>query len=142
MSLLAGALGFVQLAEPVRFRAGWERAASLRLRAGDVSVLAEYDQHARITGGEPEQMMDAAAAAYLALFLEGTDVLLMTADQALRRELSRRIRDDVIRLGAVSAGPGVRIADGTQASAGDLIICTKNDHTVEAGGIWPDAGQR
>jgi conjugative relaxase-like TrwC/TraI family protein len=32
LSLLAGALGFVQLAEPVRFRAGWEQAASLRLR--------------------------------------------------------------------------------------------------------------
>jgi len=27
----------------------------------------------------------------------------------------------------------VRIADGTVASAGDLIICTKNDHSVEAG---------
>ena len=63
LSLLADALGFVQLAEPVRFRAGWEQAASLRLRAGDTSVLAEYDQHARIIGGEPEQMMDAAAAA-------------------------------------------------------------------------------
>ena len=48
LSLLAGELGYVQLAEPVRFRAGWEQAASLRLRAGDVSVLAEYDQHGRI----------------------------------------------------------------------------------------------
>ena len=34
LSLLADALGFVQLAEPVRFRAGWEQAASLRLRGG------------------------------------------------------------------------------------------------------------
>ena len=49
MSLLADRLGYVQLAEPVRFRAGWEQAASLRLRAGDASVLAEYDQHGRIT---------------------------------------------------------------------------------------------
>ena len=133
LSLLADALGFVQLAEPVRFRAGWEQAASLRLRAGDTTVLAEYDQHARITGGEPEQMMDAAAAAYLAFTLDGTDVLLMAADHALRRELSRRIRDDLIRLGVVAAGPAARIADGAAASAGDLIICTQNDHTVEAG---------
>ena len=56
MSLLASKLGYVQLADPVRFRAAWEQAASLRLRAGDASVLAEYDQHGRITGGEPEQM--------------------------------------------------------------------------------------
>ena len=133
LSLLADALGFVQLAEPVRFRAAWEQAASLRLRAGDTSVLAEYDQHARIRGGDPEQMMDAAAADYLALTLDGTDVLLMAADHALRRELSRRIRDDLIRLGIVEAGPAVRIADGATASAGDLIICTRNDHTVQAG---------
>jgi conjugative relaxase-like TrwC/TraI family protein len=133
LSLLADALGCVQLAEPVRFRAAWEQAASLRLRVGDTTVLAEYDQHARTTGGEPEQMMDAAAAHYLALILDGTDVLLMAADHALRRELSRRIRDDLIRLGIVSTGPAVRIADGATASAGDLIICTKNDHSVQAG---------
>ena len=78
-------------------------------------------------------MMDAAAAHYLALALDGTDVLLMAADHALRRELSRRIRDDLIRLGIVAAGPAVRIADGAAASVGDLIICTKNDHTVQAG---------
>ncbi len=82
--------GYVQLAEPVRFRAAWEQAASLRLRAGDASVLAAYDQHGRILGGEPEQMMDAAAAAYVALALDGTDTLLMAADHSLRGELSRR----------------------------------------------------
>ena len=32
MTLLADRLGYVQLAEPVRFTAAWERAASLRLR--------------------------------------------------------------------------------------------------------------
>ena len=133
MSLLAGALGYVQLPDPVRFRAAWEQAASLRLRTGDTSVLAEYDQHGRITGGEPEQMIDAAAAAYVALTLDGTDTLLMAAEHSLRRELSRRIRDDLIHLGMVDADPAVRIADGTEASVGDLIVCTKNDHSVQAG---------
>ena len=77
--------------------------------------------------------MDAAAADYLALLLDGTDVLLMAADHGLRRELSRRIRDDLIRLGIVQVGPSVTIADGAAASAGDLIICPGNDHHVEAG---------
>ena len=133
MSLLAAALGYARLAEPVRFRHAWEQAASLRLRDGDASVLAEYDQHGRIIGGDPEETMDAAAAAYVALTAGGTDTLLMAADHALRRELNRRIRDDPIRLGIVSGGPAVTIADGTRASAGDLIICTRNDHDVEAG---------
>jgi conjugative relaxase-like TrwC/TraI family protein len=133
MSLLAGRLGYVALAEPVRFRQPWEQAASLRLRAGDVTVLAEYDQHARVTGGDPEQMTDAAAAAYVALTTAGTDVLLMAADHALRRELSRRIRDELIRLGHVDPGPAVQIAGGATASRGDLIIATRNDRTLEAG---------
>jgi AAA domain len=133
MSLLADALGYARLAEPVRFRAAWEQAASLRLRDGDVTVLADYDQHGRILGGDPERMMDAATAAYVALAADGTDTLLMAAEHALRRELSRRIRDDLITLGIVAEGPAVRIADGAQASPGDLITCTRNDHTLEAG---------
>jgi hypothetical protein len=32
----------------------------------------------------------------------------MAADHALRRELSRRIRDDLMQLGIVAAGPAVR----------------------------------
>jgi len=133
MSLLAAELGYVQLPDPVRFRAAWEQEASLRLRTGDATVLAEYDQHGRIIGGEPEQMIDAAASTYVALTLDGTDTLLMAAEHGLRRELSRCIRDDLIHLGMVDAGPVVRIADGTEASIGDLIVCTKNDHSVQAG---------
>ena len=133
MSLLAGALGYARLTEPVRFRNQWEQAASLRLHDGDTTVLAEYDQHARIIGGDPEQMTDAVAAAYVALTVSGTDALLMAADHALRRELNRRIREDLITLGTVEPGPAVIIADGTKASPGDLIICTRNDHQVEAG---------
>src|SRR6185312_9947421 len=133
MSLLADTLGHARLAEPVRFRHAWEQAASLRLRDGDTTVLAEYDQHARIIGGDPEQVTDAAAAAYVALSASGTDTLLMAADHALRRELNRRIRDDLIRLDIAQPGPAVTIADGPRASPGDLIICTRNDHRVEAG---------
>jgi conjugative relaxase-like TrwC/TraI family protein len=133
LSLLAAALGYVRLAEPVRFRHRWEQHASLRLRDGDAAVLASYDQHGRIIGGDPEQMMDAAATAYVALSAGGTDVLLMAADHTLRRELSRRIRDELTGLGIVQDGPAVRIANGAQASRGDLILCTRNDHRVEAG---------
>ena len=68
MSLLADVVGYARLAEPARFRATWEQAASLRLRAGDATVLTAYDELFRIIGGEPEQMMDAAVAAYVAFF--------------------------------------------------------------------------
>jgi hypothetical protein len=121
----------VERGEPHRRRE--VRSRVLTRIYGDTTVLTEYDQHGRITGGDPEQMVDAAAAAYVALTASGTDTLLMAADHALRRELSRRIRDDLITLGIVQPGPAVTIAEGARASPGDLIICTRNDHTVEAG---------
>ncbi len=133
MSLLADRLGYVRLAEPVRFRAAWERAASLRLRDGDATVAEEYDQHARITGGDPELMTETAAADYTTLASNGTDALLIAADHALRRELSRRVRENLIRLGLVDDTQTVTIADGQTAGRGDLIMCTSNDHRVEAG---------
>ena len=133
MMMLADRLGYVQLAEPVRFTAAWERAACLRLRAGDITALDEYDQHGRIRGAQPDQAMDQAARAYVASYLTGRNVLLMAADWARCRELSARIRDDLIHLGLVDHGPTIRIADGAQASTGDLIICRANDHYLEAG---------
>ena len=96
-------------------------------------MLAVYDEHGRIIGGGLEEMMDAAARAYVAHTLDGKDVLLMAADHARRRELSRRIRDDLIHLGLVTAGPSAAIAGGARASAGDLIICTRNEPAVQAG---------
>ena len=133
MTLLADRLGYVQLAEPVRFTAPWERAASLRLRTGDATALDEYDQHGRIRGAPPDHATDQAARAYLATYLTGHNVLLMAADWARCRELSQRIRDDLIHLSLVDSGRTIRIADGAEASAGDLIICRANDHHLEAG---------
>ena len=133
MTLLADRLGYVQLAEPVRFTAAWERAASLRLRTGDATALDEYDQHGRIRGAPPDHAMDQAARAYVATYLTGRTVLLMAVEWARCRELSARIRDDLIHLGLVGAGRTIRIADGAEASAGDLIICRANDHHLEAG---------
>jgi hypothetical protein len=133
MMLLADRLGYVQLAEPVRFTATWERAASLRLRQGDATALDEYDQHGRIRGAPPDQAMDQAVHAYVASYLTGRNVLLMASDWARCRELSQRIRDDLIHLGKVDPTRTVRLAEGAEASAGDLIICRRNDYGLEAG---------
>jgi TrwC relaxase/AAA domain len=133
MILLADRLGYVQLAEPVRFTAAWEREASLRLRRGDATALDDYDQHGRIRGAPPEQAMDQAVSAYVASYLSGKDVVLAAADWARCRELSARIREDLIHLGLVDDGPSVPIAEGARASVGDLVICRDNDHGIEAG---------
>jgi conjugative relaxase-like TrwC/TraI family protein len=133
MMLLADRLGYVQLAEPVRFTAAWERDASLRLRQRDATALDDYDQHGRICGAPPEQAMDQAARAYLASYLTGRNTILMAADWARCRELSDRIRGDLIRLGLVDDTCCVQIAEGATAGPGDLVICRHNDHGIEAG---------
>jgi hypothetical protein len=138
MAMLARLAGFAQLAEPVRFEHEWERDASLRLRAGDTAALAEYEEHGRLRGGSPDEVTDLACRAFLADHLAGYDTLLLarTAEQA--RELSRRIRDDLIRYGMVDPATRVSLRDHAEAGRGDLITARRNDRAIEAGtpGRW------
>jgi hypothetical protein len=133
MALLAGHLGHVQLSEASRFRHGWERQATLRLRDGDVTVLTDYRLHDRLHVGPGEEMLEDAARAYLHDRLAGNDTLLMAGTEAMAAELSRRVREDLVRWDAVSDGPAVRLRDGAQASAGDWIMARRNDAAVRAG---------
>lgn len=128
MKLLSQRLGFVKLAEPVRFESAWERDATLRLRAGDDTVLEEYDQQGRFRAGTADRMMDAAAKAYVANALDGVHTRLIAQSWDRCRELSRRVRDDLKHLGIVQDGPVVELAEGAQASVGDLVVSRKVDH--------------
>ena len=142
MMLLARRQGYVQLAEPQRFTHAWERDATLRLRAGDVTVLAEYEQHGRLRGGTAEQATEQAYRAWLADYLDGKDALLMARTDDQVRELSRRARDDLIRYGVVSADPPIRLAQGEQASTGDLVMARRNTRAVQAGNPSRDLANR
>ncbi len=133
MLLLARRQGYVQLAEPQRFAYQWERDATLRLRAGDVTVLAEYEQHGRLRGGTAEEATEQAYRGWLADYLAGVDSVLIARTEDHARELSRRAREDLIRYGRVAPGPAVALAAGEQASAGDLIAARRNDRAVRAG---------
>lgn len=133
LTLLARRLGYVQLAEAVRFTAQWERDASLRLRVGDATALDDYYQHGRIRGAVPEQAMEDAARTYIAHYLAGDDVLLMISDRERCREASRRVRDNLIRLGLVDDRCEVKLAGGARASVGDLVICRRNNRRLQAG---------
>ncbi len=139
MALLARYLGHVQLSEASRFTRAWERHATLRLRDGDVTVLTDYRLHDRLHLGTGEDILEDAARAYLHDRLNGQDTLLMTGTEARAAELSRRVREDLIRWGIVSDGLVVGLRDGAHASAGDWIMARRNDHHAgtdrPAGGI-------
>ncbi len=79
-----------------------ERSASLALREGRIAVLADYAEHGRIRAGAAEEILEAAAQAYVAHTLEGKDCLLVARSHELRREVCRRVRGDLQHLGLVA----------------------------------------
>ncbi len=133
MSMLARSLGCVQLSEAGRFRSPWEAEATLRLRDGDVTVLAGYRQHGRLHGGCAEDVLEDAARAYLHDRLNGQHTILMAGTDTMAAELARRVRGDLIAWGLVSGGPAVGLRDGAVASAGDWVMARRNANQISAG---------
>ena len=111
-------LGYVQLGEPMRFRETWQREASLRLRAGEVSVLTEYDQQGRLRFGTKEEMAEAAYRHWLADYLDGKHSVLIAHEQADAAEMSRRARADLKRYGRVAADGEVALRRGRDGQRG------------------------
>jgi len=127
MDLLATAGSRYELADARRFTAAWERDASLRLRAGDDSVLRTYHQQGRLLDAGTQDHAEASAArAWLADTLDGHRSLLLvdTNDQAAR--LSAQLRAELVRLGRV-AEHGVPLGrQGTYAGVGDQVQARRN----------------
>jgi conjugative relaxase-like TrwC/TraI family protein len=134
MRLLAAEHGHYELRTVHRFEHGWEAAASLRLRDGDVSALAEYDQRGRILGGTREQMTAAAVSRWLADHLDGKDTLLLATTNAQAAELARRARDRLVALGRTGTGRTIELADGNLAGPGDLLVARHNNRIITAAG--------
>ncbi|ODU04156.1 MAG: TrwC relaxase [Pseudonocardia sp. SCN 72-86] len=127
MDLLAGAGARYELAEARRFTADWERAASLRLRAGDETVLRTYFEQGRLVdAGTTEAAEQSAAAAWLADTLAGHRSLLLvdTNDQAAA--LSAQLRAELVRLGRVTEDGVTLGLQGTVAGVGDLVQARRN----------------
>ncbi|MCO7192558.1 ATP-dependent RecD-like DNA helicase [Pseudonocardia sp. McavD-2-B] len=126
MDMLAAAGSRYELTDARRFTDGWERAASLRLRAGDETVLRDYHQHGRLIDAGTRAAEISAARAWLADTLEGRRSLLLvdTNDQAAR--LSAQLRGELVRLGRVEED-GVPLGmQGTFAGVGDLVQARRN----------------
>jgi hypothetical protein len=116
-----------ELTETRRFSADWEGCASLRLRDGDQTVLADYHKYGRlIDGGALEQTEQAAVRAWLADTLAGRHALLIvdTNEQAAR--LSAQLRADLVRLGHVDEHAVPLGLQGTWAGRGDLVQARRN----------------
>ncbi|WP_086708939.1 MobF family relaxase, partial [Streptomyces antimycoticus] len=109
------------LEEVRRFNHEWEREASLRLRNGDVDVLAEYEDRGRLRFGTREEMMRLAYQDWLADTMAGHTSAMTAVTNEDAAELAMRARQDLIRLGEVQDEDGVDLHNGTAAGRGDRI---------------------
>ena len=138
---LVGDHGASELETVRRFTQAWEAQASLRLRARDVSVLAEYVSRGRIVGGREEEMRAEAFALWRRARDERRAVLLMAGDNATVDTLARRCREDLVARGEVER-EGAPIANG-RAGVGDEIVTLKNDRKLRwAPGEFVRNGER
>ncbi|MHB1533911.1 MAG: MobF family relaxase [Acidimicrobiales bacterium] len=126
-ALVVDHVGAAALAQVRRFAQGWERAASLRLRNGDPSVLDEYDRRGRITGGSAGEAEDAAFAAAMADRARGLSVYLLADTNDIAARLAGRVRERLVATGAVGDTHTVALADGNRAGVGDQVVTRDND---------------
>ncbi len=131
-----------ELTEVHRFTYDWEKTASLDLRHGRAEVIGTYLARDRVHQGTTDEMVDAAYLAWASDVGEGRTSLLVAEASETVKYLNRRARADRI-VGNPVGDVEVNLADGTQASEGDLIITRKNDrhlHTLRGG--WVRNGDR
>jgi hypothetical protein len=120
--------GALHLAELHRFTNPAEAAASLMLREGKPTALDFYLDHDRIHVGDIAKTTEDAFTAWVLDRSAGRDAILLAPTRQLVAELNRRARDH--RLDQSPVGRKVRLADGNQASVGDVIITRSNDRRL------------
>ncbi|MHB1447424.1 MAG: AAA family ATPase, partial [Acidimicrobiales bacterium] len=125
--MLVERTGAAQLGEVRRFSAPWEAAASLRLRAGDVRVLEDYELRGRIAGGDAEHMESAALEGALADWARGLEVLLLADTNEAAAVLSERFRTALVERAKVDDTVTLSLADHNVAGVGDVIVTRRND---------------
>ncbi|WP_178995383.1 MobF family relaxase [Paenarthrobacter nitroguajacolicus] len=113
-----------------RFKDPWERSASLGLREGRSSVLAEYEDHGRIRHGHYSDMVDQAYSAWQSDVLAGCTSVLIAPDNETVQMLNERAQADRVSLDAVDAERTVVLRDGLPAGRGDIVIARRNDRSI------------
>jgi conjugative relaxase-like TrwC/TraI family protein len=133
--------GALHLTELHRFTNPAEAAASLTLRAGKSTALNFYLDHDRVHVGDIAKTSEDAFTAWVLDRSAGLDAIMLAPTRELVADLNRRARDH--RLNQSPSSWEVRLADGNQASVGDLIITRANDRRLRLTATdWVKNGDR
>jgi len=136
--------GALQLTKLVRFKDPAEGAASLALREGKTEALGFYLDRDRVHVGDLATTTEDVFAAWQADRAEGLDAIMLAPTRDLVSELNQQARAH--RLDGVDpaeVGPTRRLADGNEASVGELIITRENDRRLRTSATdWVKNGDR
>ncbi len=131
-----------ELADVHRFIHSWEKAASLDLRHGWPAAIDAYEERGRVSGGEADQMADAAYTAWRRDRADGLASILIAETGDAVTALNQRARADLVLAGDVDASAEVALHDGTAASGGDMVLTRRNERTLRSGRDWVRNGDR
>ena len=139
--------GALQLSELVRFTDPAEGAASLALRDGRPEALGFYLDHGRIHVGDLATMTEEVFTAWQQDRADGKDAIMLAPTRDLVSELNQQARahrlDGIDPTAVASSGPVRRLADGNEASIGELIITRENDRRLRTSATdWVKNGDR
>jgi DNA primase catalytic core len=139
--------GALQLTELVRFKDPAEGAASLALREGKTESLGFYLDRDRVHVGDLATMTEDVFAAWQADRGAGLDSIMLAPTRALVSELNQQARahrlEGIDPADVAASGPVRRLADGNEASIGELIITRENDRRLRTSATdWVKNGDR
>ena len=133
--------GALHLAELHRFTNPAEAAASLALREGKPRHSTSYLDHGRVHVGDLATTTEDAFTLGFPTERLGSTRSCSPPPASLSPQLNRRARDH--RLGHSAATTEVPLADGNQASVGDVIITRSNDRRLRLTATdWVKNGDR
>jgi hypothetical protein len=131
-----------ELTDVHRFTHPWEKTSSLDLRHGRTSAIDTLMSHGRVHGGEEEQVMDAAYAAWRRDQAAGRASILVAETQQSVTALNQRARADRIIDGAINPQRELPLHDGSAVCEGDQVITRRNDRRLRSGASWVRNGDR
>ncbi len=133
--------GVLRLTELHRFADPAEAAATLALRDGRPEALGFYLDRRRVHVGDPTTTLDSVFNGWQSDRSHGLDAPMLAPTRELVRALNQQARDH--RLASTTPGRQVDLADGNQASVGDLIITRRNDRRLRITATdWVKNGDR
>ncbi|TSD58157.1 AAA family ATPase [Aeromicrobium piscarium] len=131
-----------ELTDVHRFTHGWEKITSLQLRHGRPEAIDALIKRGRVTGGEEEDMIDAAYTAWRHDIQAGRASILVAETHQIVTALNQRARVDLILGGTIDPARELALRDGTGVSEGDTIITRHNDRRLRNRRTWVRNGDR